>query len=120
MGLMDMITGAAERHPEVNQEQHATLLQTAMQMFGNQQGISGLLNNARSQGIGHLVESWVSTGANQPVAPSQLENLIGADRLNQLASRVGVSPDVVRAALSRILPLIVDRSTPEGKLPQAA
>src|SRR3954463_11622480 len=101
MGLMDMITGAAERHPEVNQEQHATLLQTAMQMFGNHGGISGLLNNARSQGLGNTVQSWIGTGANNSITAEQVENLM--DRLNQLASRVGVSPETAKAALSRVL-----------------
>jgi uncharacterized protein YidB (DUF937 family) len=120
MGLMDMISGAAEKHPEVNQEQHATLLQTAMQMFGNHGGISGLLNNAKSQGLGNTVQSWIGTGANNSVTAEQVENLIGQDRLNQLASRVGVSPETARAALARVLPTIVDKSTPEGKLPQAA
>jgi uncharacterized protein YidB (DUF937 family) len=120
MGLMDMITGAAERHPEVNQEQHATLLQTAMQMFGNHGGISGLLSNARSQGLEGAVQSWIGTGANHSVSAEQVEDLIGQDRLNQLASRVGISPETAKAALSRVLPMIVDKSTPEGKLPQAA
>jgi uncharacterized protein YidB (DUF937 family) len=120
MGLMDMISGAVEKHPQVSQEQHATLMQTAMQMFGNHQGVSSLLQNAESQGLGHVVQSWVNTGTNQPVAPGEVENLIGQDRINQLASKVGVSPDIARAAMSRILPVIVDKMTPQGKLPQAA
>ena len=120
MGLMDMITGAAERHPEVSQEQHATLLQTAMQMFGNHGGISGLLQNAQSQGLGNTVQSWIGTGANHSISADQVENLIGQDRINQLASRVGVSPETARAALARILPVVVDKSTPEGTLPKAA
>src|SRR6476646_10636100 len=117
MGLMDMITGVAERHPEVNQEQHATLLQSAMQMFGNHGGISGLLNNARSQGLGNTVESRIGTGANHSITAEQVENLIGQERINQLAIHVAVTPETARAALSRILPVIVDKSTPEGKLP---
>jgi uncharacterized protein YidB (DUF937 family) len=120
MGLMDMISGAVERHPEVNQEQHASLLQTAMQMFGNHGGISGLLNNARSQGLGETVQSWIGTGANQSVSAEQVENLIGQDRINQLAGRVGISPETARAALARILPVIVDKATPQGTLPKAA
>jgi uncharacterized protein YidB (DUF937 family) len=120
MGLIDMITGAAVRHPEVNQEQHATLLQTAMQMFGNQGGISGLLNNARSQGLGNTVQSWIGTGANNSITAEQVENLVGQERINQLASRVGISPETARAALSRMLPVIVDKVTPQGTLPKAA
>jgi uncharacterized protein YidB (DUF937 family) len=45
---------------------------------------------------------------------------LGQERVNQLANRVGVSPEVANAALTRILPILVDRLTPHGKLPQAA
>jgi hypothetical protein len=33
MGIFDAITGMAERHPNVSQEQHSNLLQSAMAMF---------------------------------------------------------------------------------------
>ncbi len=120
MGLMDMINSAVEGHPDVSPEQHTNLVQTAMQMFANHGGITGLLNNARSQGLEGAVQSWIGTGANHQVTADQIENLIGQDRLNQLASRVGVSPETARAALSRVLPMIVDHATPQGKMPQAA
>ena len=120
MGLMDMISGAAERHPEVTQEQHLNLMQTAMQMFSNHGGISGLLENAQTHGLGNTVQSWIGTGANQPVSAEQVENLLGQDRIDQLAGRVGISPETAKSALARILPVIVDKATPQGQLPQAA
>jgi uncharacterized protein YidB (DUF937 family) len=120
MGLMDMISGAVERHPEVNQEQHATLVQTALQMFGNHGGISGLLNNAQSHGLANVVQSWIGTGANHTITSDQVQNLVGQDRINQLAGRVGIAPETAKAALSRILPAVVDKATPAGELPKAA
>ena len=120
MSILDSIMGAVEQHHELNQQQHSNLVQTAMQMFGNHADLKNLMNNADSQGIGHIFQSWVSTGTNQPIAPQQVQGLIGQDRVNQLAARVGVSPAVASAALSRILPIVVDKLTPQGKLPQAA
>ena len=120
MSLLDSIVGAAERHPDVSQQQHLNLIQTAMQMFGNHAGLSGLMSNAQSQGMGEVFQSWVSTGANQPIGSQQAQGLIGQDRINQLAERVGVPPVVASAALARILPIVVDKLTPQGKLPQAA
>jgi hypothetical protein len=62
MSIIDTLMGAVEQHPELNQEQHSNLVQTAMQMFGNHAGLSGLMNNAESQGIGQhlpvLGEYW--------------------------------------------------------------
>ncbi|PYY09616.1 MAG: hypothetical protein DMG61_22825 [Acidobacteria bacterium] len=120
MSIFDTLMGAVEKHPELNQEQHSTLLQTAMQMFGNHAGLSGLMNNAESQGIGNIFQSWVSTGANQSIAPQQVQGLVGQDKINELAQRVGVPPAIASAALARILPIVVDKLTPSGKLPQAA
>jgi uncharacterized protein YidB (DUF937 family) len=120
MSILDSIVGAVQQHSDVNQEQHSNLVQSALQMFGNHTGLSGLMNSAESQGLGHLVQSWVSTGSNQPIAPQQLESILGEDRISQLASRTGVPPAIASAALSRILPMVVDKLTPQGKLPQAA
>jgi uncharacterized protein YidB (DUF937 family) len=120
MSILDSIMGAVQQHSDVNQEQHSNLVQSALQMFGNHAGLSGLMDSAESQGLGHLVQSWVSTGPNQPIAPQQLESILGQDRISQLASRAGVPPAIASAALSRILPMVVDKLTPQGKLPQAA
>jgi uncharacterized protein YidB (DUF937 family) len=120
MSTFDTLMGAAEQHPELNQEQHSNLVQTAMQMFGNHVGLSDLMNNAGSQGIDHIFQSWVSAGTNQPIAPQQVQGLVGQDKLNQLAARVGIPPAIASAALARILPVVVDKFTPHGKLPQAA
>jgi len=120
VSLLDAIKSMAEKHPETNDEQHSNLVQTAIQMFGNQGGLSELVNNAQSQGLGHIVQSWVSTGSNQPVAPDQVQGLLGQDRLNQFATRAGIQPSIASAALARILPIVVDKFTPQGKLSQAA
>jgi uncharacterized protein YidB (DUF937 family) len=120
MSILDSVMNLAERHPEVNEQQHSTLLTSAMEMFGSSGGLSSLMNNAESQGLGHIVGSWIGTGPNQSVSPDQVQGLIGQDRLNELASRAGLSSGVAGAALARILPVLVDRLTPHGNLPQAA
>jgi len=120
MSIFDAVMGAVEQHSEVNQQQHASLVQTAMDMFANHVGFSELLNNAQSQGLGGVVQSWIGSGANQPIAPHQVTGLVRQDRLQQIANRVGIPPAIASFALSHILPSLVDKLTPDGKLPQAA
>ena len=120
MSIFDFLSTETARHPQVNENQHATLLNSAMEMFGNSGGLSSLMNNAESQGLGHIVGSWIGTGSNQSVSPDQVQRMVGQDRVNQLASRAGVSSGVAGAALARMLPVLVDKLTPHGKLPQAA
>ena len=115
MSIFDTVLGAVEQHSEVNEQQHASLVQSAMEMFGNHAGLSGLLNNAQSQGLGGIVQSWIGRGANQPIAPQQVQGLVGQDRLQQIASRVGIPPAIASIALSRILPTLVDKSSDAGR-----
>lgn len=120
MGLLDNLISAAEQHSGVNADQHQNLLQSAMEMFGNHQGITNLQNQAQSQGLGSIVQSWIGTGANQSIAPDQVQSLVGSDMINQLAARVGLPPAMASAALSKILPMLVDKATPNGEVPQKA
>lgn len=120
MGIFDTIMGSVEQHPDLSRDQHSSLVRTAMGMFGNQAGISSLRQNAESQGLGHIVQSWIGNGANQPIDASQTEGLVGQDRIDELATRAGVSHGLASSALSRVLPAIVDKLTPQGILPRAA
>jgi uncharacterized protein YidB (DUF937 family) len=83
-------------------------------------GLTAILQQLEAKGLGQAVQSWVGTGANQVVSGEQLEKALGSEQIQQLAAHVGVSPDVLRSHLSEILPKIVDRLTPDGKLPVAA
>ncbi len=120
MGLLDEIKDAVEQHPETNEQQHRTLVQTAMDMFANHGGLSDLVKNAEAQGVGHIVQSWVSNGSNQQIAPAQVQSVVGQDRITEFASRAGIPPAVASAVLARILPVVVDKFTPQGKVPKAA
>src|SRR5580704_11461113 len=82
-------------------------------------GLTAILQKLEAKGLGQAVQSWVGTGANQVVSGEQLEKALGSEQIQQLAAHVGVSPDVLRSHLSEILPKIVDRLTPDGKLPVA-
>src|SRR4051812_12397622 len=81
-------------------------------------GVSGLVESFKQQGLGGLVSSWISTGQNQPVSGDQLEAVLGSSQVAALAAKVGVSPDQAKAALSQILPQVIDRLSPQGQLPQ--
>src|SRR5438309_9399814 len=109
MGILDVVKTMAERHPDTSEDQHSNLVETAIQTFGNHGGLSELLKNAESRGLGHIVQSWVSTGPNQSIATGQLQGVLGQDRINAFANRTGIPPSIASAALTRILPVVVDK-----------
>jgi uncharacterized protein YidB (DUF937 family) len=104
----------------MSEDQHSAVTSAALQMFGHGAGLSSLVQSFEANGLGDIAHSWIGNGPNQPVAPHQVESALGQEVIGQLASRAGVSPGIASAALSRILPMIVDRLTPNGKLPHAA
>lgn len=62
------------------------------------------------------MSSWISTGPNAPIAASQIKDLLGEERIGQLAARIGLTPDALSTKLAELLPGAVDKLTPEGKL----
>jgi uncharacterized protein YidB (DUF937 family) len=80
-------------------------------------GLDGLLDKLRAGGLGGAVDSWVSTGANQPVAPEALGQALGPDTVQQLSSGSGIDIGQLLPMLAAFLPQIVNMLTPNGSVP---
>jgi uncharacterized protein YidB (DUF937 family) len=80
-------------------------------------GLGTLIDRFRQNGHGPAADSWVNTGPNQPIEPTQLEQAIGPDVLNQLAQHTGLSREELLSRLTKELPSAVDKFTPQGRLP---
>lgn len=80
-------------------------------------GLGNLIKDLQQSGHGQVAHSWVGSGANQEIAPDQLEQALGSDTLNSLAQHTGMSPEELLRGLSQNLPDLVDQLTPHGRLP---
>lgn len=80
-------------------------------------GIGGLLSMFEQAGLGHVAQSWVGNGQNQPVSPQQLQSVFGADRVQTMASQSGMQPQDFLWQLSQHLPNAVNGMTPNGRAP---
>jgi uncharacterized protein YidB (DUF937 family) len=80
-------------------------------------GLGDLLNQLQKKGHGETANSWVSPGPNKQIAPRDLADALGADRINTLAAQTGLSRDELLAGLSQHLPEVVNHLTPDGRLP---
>jgi uncharacterized protein YidB (DUF937 family) len=99
-------------------EQQHGVAQGLMQLAVNHGGLGGLLDKLRGNGLGSQVDSWVGTGSNQSVQPHQVEQGLGQEAIQQLANHAGISPALASTIAAAVLPMIIDRLTPEGKVPQ--
>ena len=95
------------------------LIGGVQEVFDTKGGIDGLVSSLRAGGLGNEVDSWVSTGANEPVAPQQLGRALGADTVNELSAKTGLSIESLLPLLATFLPMIINHFTPKGEVPEA-
>jgi uncharacterized protein YidB (DUF937 family) len=83
-------------------------------------GLSGVLQSFQQGGHGDVINSWIGHGQNQSIAPDQLHQALGPDAVNNLSRLTGLPQDQLLAELSRVLPGVVDKLTPNGRMPDQA
>ena len=82
-------------------------------------GLGDLLKQFQGAGKGEVADSWVSTGANKPIAPADLGKVLTPEQIEFLSERTGLSREELLAGLADQLPKAVDSLTPEGRVPAA-
>jgi uncharacterized protein YidB (DUF937 family) len=100
------------------------LMQIVAGMLANRQGggaagggLADLAAQFQRGGLGDVMNSWIGTGQNQPISPDQLGGVLGGDLLSELTQRTGMGQGDLLGQLSQMLPQMVDRATPEGRIP---
>jgi uncharacterized protein YidB (DUF937 family) len=83
-------------------------------------GLGGLLEKFQQGGQGNVINSWIGSGQNQPVQPGQLGTILGPNIIKTLAQSTGLSEEELTKQLSQILPGVVDKLTPNGRVPTLA
>lgn len=116
MGLLDGLLGKLTGN-QGGTEQVILNAVTGLLSDKNAGGLSGLVDQFAKSGLGDVVSSWVGTGSNLPVSPDQIAKAFGKDKLGQMAQQTGLSHTDLTSALANVLPGIVDKLTPQGKVP---
>jgi uncharacterized protein YidB (DUF937 family) len=80
-------------------------------------GISGLVQQFHDKGLGDVVNSWVGTGQNLPISADQIKSVLSNEHVQAFAAKAGISPEVASAKIAEVLPMIMDKLTPNGQLP---
>jgi uncharacterized protein YidB (DUF937 family) len=80
-------------------------------------GLKDLLDRFRQSGQEDKAQSWVSKGTNKPIAPQELEQTLGEERIQWLMEQTGLPREELLSGLSNELPDAIDKLTPEGRVP---
>lgn len=124
--ISEMLSNARQRSPGSRPDaaEAGGLLSEIGNLFGGGKsagtlsaGLSDLLDRFRESGRATTAESWVSTAPNMPVDLAELEAAIGPDTLDELGRKTGLARNELLLRLNAALPEVVDRFTPEGRVP---
>jgi uncharacterized protein YidB (DUF937 family) len=83
----------------------------------SQGGLDVLINQFRQNGLEDVINSWIGTGQNQPISPNELRQALGPNKVNDLSREAGAPQDDLLSQLSRYLPGVIDKLTPNGQIP---
>jgi uncharacterized protein YidB (DUF937 family) len=122
MGLLDgLLKTGLSSGAGSGQQQGMSLATGILEMFTSQQsgGLQGLAQSFAQKGLGDIISSWVSTGSYLPISAGQVQSALGNDVISSLAQKAGLAPDAASSILTQLLPGIIDKLTPEGKIPES-
>ena len=95
------------------------IISEIMSLIGGQSGgLNGLVQQFTSKGMGNLVSSWIGTGENLPISSDQISALLNSDTIKNLSAKLGIDVNTLMGQLSNLLPQVVDKLTPDGKVPE--
>jgi uncharacterized protein YidB (DUF937 family) len=120
MGIFDSILNQVTNAVGGASGEQSGFAASVLNMINRQPGgLAGLVQTFKDKGLGPMVSSWISTGPNPPISTEQVQHVMGNEELQKLAAEHNIDVDQVSAQLAQILPVLVDKMTPDGQLPQA-
>ncbi len=93
------------------------LITAAMAMLEKAGGIQGVMDKFQKSGMGDVVASWVGTGQNQSITPDQITQALGQENIQVITKQVNIPAEQSGNLLSELLPALIDKLTPDGKVP---
>ena len=81
-------------------------------------GLRELLQTFQQNGYGDVAGSWIGGGPNRSIAPHELQQALGPETVDDLSQQTGVARNDLLSQLSQALPTLVDRLTPQGRVPE--
>jgi len=73
--------------------------------------LSSLMSGLSENGLAGIVGSWLGNGENEAISMDSISDLLGADKVSEFASSLGLSEDSAKGALADMLPNVIDKAT---------
>lgn len=87
---------------------------------GGQAGLGGIIAAMQGKGLGDTAESWLGDGDNADISTDQVREVVGSDKIADMASQLNTDEGSLLDGLKDALPQIIDKSSSGGSLLDSA
>lgn len=88
-------------------------------LIQSQGGVGGLIAGFTKNGLGDAAASWLGGGDNHAIGADQISAVLGSGPIGDFAAKLGISPAQAASTLAMLLPIVIDKLTPDGRADQA-
>lgn len=121
MDIMQLATQLLGSKLGGNADGNSDMLQS---VIGNLLGGSGgsgidlgsLVGNLQNSGLGNIAESWLGDGDNEHISRSQIQDMLGSEKVAEAAQALGADQNDLLQGLQDMIPQVVDKSSSGGTL----
>ena len=78
--------------------------------------LGSLVGNLQNSGLASIAESWLGDGDNDHISRSQIQDLLGSDKIADAAKQLGADQNDLLRGLQDMIPQVVDKSSSGGNL----
>ena len=78
--------------------------------------LGGIAEKLKAGGLGAQVSSWMGDGDNEPVSGDQIKNALGSEKVDEMATKMGVDSSTAADKLSQAMPALMDKMSSGGSL----
>ena len=105
-----------EKFGGIDESAAGTALGSLLGGSGSDLDVGGLVEKFTGGSLGGALASWLGDGDNEAVGARQITDALGAGKVAEFASSLGVGEDEAASALSSVLPQLIDKSSSGGDL----
>lgn len=119
MALFDSILNSVKDKFGLSTDKAGGLLALLLGMIADpaKGGFGGFIDRFKGAGLGSTVNSWITTGDNEPLTEGQVEQVLGKDSIADAAQKAGVETGTATSAFASMIPGVVDTLTPDAEIP---
>ncbi len=110
--LMNKLSGGASG----NSDLISSVLGNVLSGGSSEGGMGGIISALQENGLGDIADSWLGDGDNQPISSDQLRDVLGGDKVTEMASELDTDEGSFLDSLTEAIPQMVDNGSSGGSL----